>query len=164
MLRLTAVLWWPLLFHSAWCGTSASAAGSSPALTVSFHALWHRAFPWTWHQKQRWQAACHQEPKDRIPWLREARKTESEANLGTKPPHRFLLCLGTKFLSCEGMSTHPFHPKETVLTGQNFCPVKTWVHTPLIPRKPRSQACQSFVLLLTACWYTNSSSTAEVPF
>lgn len=105
----------PLPLRSSWCG--ASAIGSSPVLTVSFHALWHRAFPWTWHQNQRWQAACHQEPKDRIPWLRDARKTESGASLGSKPPHRFLFNLGTKFLSCEGGSPHPFYPEETIRTA-----------------------------------------------
>lgn len=114
-LRLTTVLW-PLRLPSPCCGTSASAPGSLPLPTVSFHALWHRAFPWTWHQNQRWQAACHQEPKDRIPCLRDARKTESWASLGSKPPHRFLLKLGTNFLSCEGMSTHLFRPEVTILT------------------------------------------------
>lgn len=43
-------------------------------------------------------------------------KCEPGANLGSKPPHRFLLNLATKPLSFESISTHFFHSKDTMIT------------------------------------------------
>lgn len=67
-------------------------------------------------------------------------KRKCGANLGSKPPHRFLLNLATKLLSFESISAHLFHSKDTTITvycidsilqPANSC----YIHSPKIQRK-----------------------------
>lgn len=67
-------------------------------------------------------------------------KCKAGANLGSKPPHRFLLNLATKILSLECIKAHLFHSQDTIiilylidsiLLPANSC----YVYSPNIQRK-----------------------------
>lgn len=66
-------------------------------------------------------------------------KCKAGANLGSKPPHRFLLNLATKILSLDCIKAHLFHSQDTIITLHLIdsipLPANSYVYSPNIQRK-----------------------------